>query len=770
MRKRSIALVLVLAMIATLMIGVLPASAAATYSMSNVSTLAPTVKGSGATQSVGTLSVTFDAGSMSAGAVGKFAYFELPSDYVWQAMTLDAVEDGTDDAFTADANVTMQLYGNNLMSLRIAAVPNPGHPGTVMIPLKFTVPSGADDGPIKMTVSASSSSIFSAGSVDVAKIGSSSVLVGSVDNPTMGSNGDWVYLTVKEASGGAMEVGQNTLKWKLPSGFTWDLAGAEATLYWNAPTGVAEAAIPGMLRNDLDDGRTLSLDNNDQNDGDWNLETGEAAELSGSYFKLKVWVTPDDTKAKTGEIKVSMGGSSTTDQSSFVIGTYGEYNSTITAVDPPTIYAGKFDQEIGEIDITETLQGSLLDGRTITLQLPSGAKWVAPPDFDSSKSTLGGISGGTVEFDSTSSDARTIRYIIDTPDGGTSDEAKLVFTDGSVITAADFSGDLKVKCSGSMGFKDELVIANVVSSVKATVSSTTDLKIGVANQTIGDVAVTEAASEIFETNSDIYEITDPGNLVDVDTTASGADYFTGYIELIAPSGVTFTGMPDVTVTEGDVDISDTSGATLASDNTVVQVEVSSTSNTASTVTFKNIKLNVDRTVVEGDLKLSVRGAAIIDDARSASDDLLFSPRRDAAQVVVGKVVTPAPTEMKNAASFTIGSTTYKVNGVDQTMDVAPYIKDGRTFMPLRYVALAIGVAEQNIIWDDAAKTATLMKGDKVVQVKIGSTTMLVNGVAVTMDVAPEITDSRTMLPLRFLANAFGCTTTWDAATNTATIS
>ena len=104
------------------------------------------------------------------------------------------------------------------------------------------------------------------------------------------------------------------------------------------------------------------------------------------------------------------------------------------------------------------------------------------------------------------------------------------------------------------------------------------------------------------------------------------------------------------------------------------------------------------------------------------------------------------------------------------MDVAPYISDGRTFMPLRYVALAIGVAEQNIIWDASAQTVTLMKGDKVVQVKIGSTTMLVNGVAVTMDVAPEIKDGRTMLPLRFLGNAFGVTTTWDAATNTATIS
>ena len=60
------------------------------------------------------------------------------------------------------------------------------------------------------------------------------------------------------------------------------------------------------------------------------------------------------------------------------------------------------------------------------------------------------------------------------------------------------------------------------------------------------------------------------------------------------------------------------------------------------------------------------------------------------------------------------------------MDVAPYIKDSRTYMPLRFVAEAMGVTESNIIWDAVGQTVTLMKGDKVVQVKIGSNVLLIN--------------------------------------------
>ena len=62
--------------------------------------------------------------------------------------------------------------------------------------------------------------------------------------------------------------------------------------------------------------------------------------------------------------------------------------------------------------------------------------------------------------------------------------------------------------------------------------------------------------------------------------------------------------------------------------------------------------------------------------------------------------------------------------------------------------------------------------DTMVQLTIGSTTAYVNGKAETLDAAPINRLNRTMLPVRFLANAFGIENdgiAWDAATRTATL-
>jgi hypothetical protein len=61
----------------------------------------------------------------------------------------------------------------------------------------------------------------------------------------------------------------------------------------------------------------------------------------------------------------------------------------------------------------------------------------------------------------------------------------------------------------------------------------------------------------------------------------------------------------------------------------------------------------------------------------------------------------------------------------------------------------------------------------VVELTIGSTTAYINGVAQTLDAAPINRNNRTMLPVRFLANAFGVDNDgikWDEATRTVTLS
>ncbi|MEQ8174790.1 MAG: copper amine oxidase N-terminal domain-containing protein [Syntrophomonadaceae bacterium] len=122
------------------------------------------------------------------------------------------------------------------------------------------------------------------------------------------------------------------------------------------------------------------------------------------------------------------------------------------------------------------------------------------------------------------------------------------------------------------------------------------------------------------------------------------------------------------------------------------------------------------------------------------------------------------------ALFEIGSTNYYLNGSGRNIDVSPYVKDGRTFIPILYVAEALGISGDNVMWDGQNKTVTLMKADKIVKLWIGSTTLVVNGVDVNMDVGPEISNGRTCLPIALIAQAFGATVSWDAATQTIRLS
>lgn len=119
--------------------------------------------------------------------------------------------------------------------------------------------------------------------------------------------------------------------------------------------------------------------------------------------------------------------------------------------------------------------------------------------------------------------------------------------------------------------------------------------------------------------------------------------------------------------------------------------------------------------------------------------------------------------------FTIGSNTYYIKGSYQLGDVAPYIKNNRTYLPIHYVAWAMGITESNISWDEATQTVTLTKGSTVVKLTMNSQIMYVNGSPVYMDTVPESTANRTCLPIAFVVQAFGSTATWNEIAKTVTI-
>ena len=100
-----------------------------------------------------------------------------------------------------------------------------------------------------------------------------------------------------------------------------------------------------------------------------------------------------------------------------------------------------------------------------------------------------------------------------------------------------------------------------------------------------------------------------------------------------------------------------------------------------------------------------------------------------------------------------------VDGSALQTDAPPVIASGRTLVPLRAIFEALDAQVQ---WDPATQTANAQKGSQSVQVTVGQTTAYVNGQAHTLDVPAQLVQNRTLVPARFVSEAFDARVLWDA--------
>lgn len=129
----------------------------------------------------------------------------------------------------------------------------------------------------------------------------------------------------------------------------------------------------------------------------------------------------------------------------------------------------------------------------------------------------------------------------------------------------------------------------------------------------------------------------------------------------------------------------------------------------------------------------------------------------------------ANAESNHSAIFVAGQRTYTADGQAKAMDAEPFIENDRAYVPVRYLALSLGVSGDNIGWSPSSQTVTLSQGDVTVNAVVGGSTLYVNDQPLTMDVAPVLRDGRTYLPARFIAEAFGYTVDWHQATQSVLI-
>jgi hypothetical protein len=119
----------------------------------------------------------------------------------------------------------------------------------------------------------------------------------------------------------------------------------------------------------------------------------------------------------------------------------------------------------------------------------------------------------------------------------------------------------------------------------------------------------------------------------------------------------------------------------------------------------------------------------------------------------------------------VGSPTMKAGGSSIALDAPPVIVEGRTLAPIRAVVESLG---GTVAWDAVKRTVTISLDGNELTLVIGKSSALVNGKSTPIDstnskVVPLILNSRTMLPLRFIAESLGADVQWEASTQTITI-
>ncbi|MCL2167221.1 MAG: copper amine oxidase N-terminal domain-containing protein [Clostridiales bacterium] len=118
--------------------------------------------------------------------------------------------------------------------------------------------------------------------------------------------------------------------------------------------------------------------------------------------------------------------------------------------------------------------------------------------------------------------------------------------------------------------------------------------------------------------------------------------------------------------------------------------------------------------------------------------------------------------------LTIGRMEMKVGGETVTMDVAPYIENNYTMVPVSFVARAMGLPADSVQWDGDARTVTIQTGSRKAVLTIGSNEIVIDGITMEMPQAPVIRDGRTFLPFRILGEqVLQVAVDWNGETRTA---
>ena len=444
--------------------------------------------------------------------------------------------------------------------------------------------------------------------------------------------------------------------------------------------------------------------------------------------------------ASYGDVNVTVSGD-LNDTTEVLVAKYGDYGTELKVAKEYEVVAGRQLKDI-EFTLSETVANSIIGNRETTFTFSEDIT-IENVSVKETKGLKDGAAAPVATVEKKDG-KNTNEFTVASIDTDNTKKASVTFRATLNVPAA-FADDINLVVEGrSLEESKEIEVAKV--SAPATVEVTpATVKVGLAKQDGGKIVIKETEKDNIKAGKLFLAIDD--------------------------SDIKYTKAPEVKVTEGnlklDKDVELVTGG--------IEITVKGRSTEASTIEISGGELKVDRTVPEGKYAVKVGGTAISEHSANTLWNTDKKEYNDIDEIVEADFIivgTPNTEDLnngiKNKVNFVIGQAKYTVNGVEKEMDTAAYLaKEGRTMLPVRYVADALGVNTNQILWDGASKTVTVL-ADRVIQIKLGSKEMLINGAKVPMTAAAEMKNDRVFIPVAEIARALGANVAWDPATQTAT--
>ena len=498
--------------------------------------------------------------------------------------------------------------------------------------------------------------------------------------------------------------------------------------------------------------------------------------ISGEVDELTIiGIQVEATSAKEGStatIKVSASGNDSVSVEVATVVDYAVSMSVDEDEDVPVIYSGvdvdntgitdDSDHESLEVTIEETFAGAWDNAKKFTLTLPEG---VYATDVE--VTTDNGLELDEEDFINAYDEGEYEYFEFDKrifdENESDNDPYELNFT-FTLVADPGFEGDVVLSLSGDALDEDqEVVIAKFVKPYTVSAQQN-DLNIDYRNTEIPtDVVITEAEAGLWEKGTEFALTLDK---IEFDDDAS-----------VTPDDESGLSVKNVKTTDGEIRFT---------------IDEESDDEPA-TVTVSDLKLYMDRSLPAGayDLNMYALDMLGVDSAEEAEDfdgsdyttsDKGYLPQTLLADTTVfvgdedddiNYVVKAGFVNIVTAGSDTTGFTTkltvpigenYLIAGETQvTLDAPAYINaEGYTMLPVRAISTSLGIDNNNVLWDQATRTVTILYGDRIISMTAGSSVMYVNGSSIPTSSSVEIVNDRTFLPMRDLATALGVTDlTWD---------